>query len=614
MDVHATVSVSSKNASYRGEFDNTILPVEYRIILEPDQDRKLVYGKCAINLKILEPRANIRLHALNIKIHRAKIKIQDLQLVTTNVDYNIDKEIAEIKFDDKIPSGEARLSLQYTAKIFPGFRGIYEIPLTRELNERMSIIDFVRRRKGFATHFEPCDARTAFPCFDEPQFKAKFQLSVIVPNDLIVVSNMPLEKEEPLTSTLQDKYQNYVHPIDEDLNDLTSFVPSSSKKKVTFQQTPLTSTYLNAFVASYLDWLEKFVTVSYFDETEQSKQDTIKLRVYTLQGKAEEGAYVLNMAEKALTFYVQKLRIGYPLPKMDIIGVENMDALAMENWGALIFVNDFFLVNNDTPFQRKQRIARLVCHEVGHQWFGNLVTIKEWQYLWLKEGFARYMEYYLVNNFFPEWNYWQHFLFEIYSTAMKLDESFQSHPVQVFVEKSRDIKEIFDSISYGKAASALRMLANYIGEETLWKGMSIFINKFKFGVVATEDLWEVLREVSGVEIASLMDGWIKNAGHPVLHISREISSEKNSTTFTIIQELCKKTQNIEIPNSKKDHEGKICYDIPILIKCANDTKVHTFIIDRNRFTLTITHPPSPKWIKLNWGHTGVFRYVCNSPF
>jgi aminopeptidase N len=124
-------------------------------------------------------------------------------------------------------------------------------------------------------------------------------------------------------------------------------------------------------------------------------------------------------------------------------------------------------------------------------------------------------------------------------------------------------------------------------------------------------LWDVLKEVSGVDIASMMDGWIKNAGHPILYISRETSAEKNSTTLTITQELSKKSVDVAIPNSKKDSNGKICYDIPILIKCENDTKVHSFVISQNSCTLNIVHSPSPKWIKLNWGHSGVFRYnIC----
>uniref|UniRef100_A0A6B2LK92 Peptidase M1 membrane alanine aminopeptidase domain-containing protein n=1 Tax=Arcella intermedia TaxID=1963864 RepID=A0A6B2LK92_9EUKA len=178
----------------------------------------------------------------------------------------------------------------------------------------------------------------------------------------------------------------------------------------------------------------------------------------------------------------------------------------MENWGCMHFASGYLLVSKKTALHRKQRIVRLIGHEIGHSWFGDLVTISSFKYLWLKEGFVRYLEYVFTNHLFPEWDYWRHFLQEIYFGAMEADTPGSSHPVEFIAQFARDIHDSFDLISYGKGACVVRMICSFIGFDKLWASLSSLMFNFKFKHIKTEDFWEVLSKESNMDIANLMVG------------------------------------------------------------------------------------------------------------
>lgn len=332
-------------------------------------------------------------------------------------------------------------------------------------------------RNMAVTQFEAADARRCFPCWDDPAFKAKFKLTLEVPSDLVALSNMPVAKE----------------------------TVSGLTKTVYYEESPLMSTYLVAIV------------VGIFDYIESSTSEGTKVRVYTQVGKTNQGKFALDVAVKSLDLYKDYFATPYPLPKLDMIAIPDFSAGAMENYG-LVTYRDTALLYDEllSSASNKQQVAITVAHELAHQWFGNLVTMEWWTHLWLNEGFASWVSYLAVESLFPEWNNWTQFLDET-TSGLRLDALAESHPIEVEVNHASEIDAIFDSISYDKGASVIRMLQSYLGAECFQKALASYIKKYAYSNAKTEDLWAVLEEESGEPVKDLMTTWTKQQGYPVIY-------------------------------------------------------------------------------------------------
>ncbi|XP_055351722.1 puromycin-sensitive aminopeptidase-like [Paramacrobiotus metropolitanus] len=449
----------------------TVVPVHYGIRIQPYLKDATFDGQVVIHVKIQEPTNWITLDC-------AEIKITDVAFVSDDGkehqarDTEYHKEMERVRFDfpEMLPVGNGKLRLHYTGLLNDKLRGFYRNVYTVGKEERY----------GAATQFESCFARQCFPCWDEPALKATFDITLVVDKNLVALSNMPVKNEGPLES-------------------------NAAWKVVQFDTTPIMSTYLVALVVGEFDYLE--------DKTE----DGILVRAYTPLGKAEQGRFALDFAVKTLPYYRNFFSLAYPLPKCDLVALQNFAMGAMENWGCITFRETALLVDPDNSSAAgRQRVALVVGHELAHMWFGNIVTMEWWTELWLNEGFASFVEHISVEKQFPEWKIWNQFVDDFFSSAMRLDALKSSHPIEVPVGHPDEVEEIFDAISYEKGASVIRMLFDYLGEEGFRAGLAKYLKDFEYRNATTIDLWTHFEKATGKPVSAVMSDWTRKKGYPVV--------------------------------------------------------------------------------------------------
>lgn len=396
-----------------------------------------------------------------------------------------------------------------------------------------------------STQFEAIDARRCFPCIDEPSAKAKFNLSLIIPHDKTALSNMPIKQIEQISET---------------------------KHKVSFEETPMMSTYLVAFAVGSFQYIEGYTS------------DNIKVRVYThntYPNKCETGRFALDTAIKCIELYNDMFGIKYPLNKVDMIAIPEFATGAMENWGLITYREVDLLINENSSADHKQRVAIVVCHELAHQWFGNLVTMAWWNDLWLNEGFASWMEVYSTDKIYPEFHLWDQYVNDTFETALSLDSLDNSHPISVNIHNAEEVEEVFDAISYNKGSCVINMIYNYIGHDAFQKGLQNYMYKYKYSNTTTNDLWNEWKETSGEPIDIIMNNWIYQKGFPLLTIDL-ISHDSNLIKVQLSQKPFNKKDTTSIWNiplnisSKKfilNKESDTFYDIT--------TEEFSYIINKN---------------------------------
>ena len=425
------------------------------------------------------------------------------------------------------------LDIDYEGKVSESLTGFYKAPYGDKYI--------------LTTHFEAAHARSLLPCVDHPSFKADFKLAVRVRSDLSVISNMPLESEKV----------------------------EAGKRVFAFQKTPKMSTYL------------LYVGIGKFeqDKNHHNKTELLAASVQRPDGKIKTGM-AFEAAQKSLEFYEKYFGIPYDLPKLHLIAVPEFAYGAMENWGAITFREILLHADKNTSTFAKKSIAEVIAHEIAHMWFGDLVTMKWWDDIWLNESFATFMAYKVVDWAYPQWQIWQDFVKNSTGGAMARDALNSTHPIEAKVQSPEEIEELFDEISYGKGASILRMIEAYAGPEKFQKGVSNYLQKFRYSNAAGKDLWNHLQEVSGLDVSRLMNAWIGKIGYPV--VTASLSQGK------LILE-----QERFLLSGQSDAQTW-----PIPVTLTIDGKAQQLLLDRQRTEIKVSNPKS---LGLNINRTGFYR-------
>ncbi|CAJ1973554.1 unnamed protein product [Sphenostylis stenocarpa] len=527
------------------------VPKRYDIRLKPDLVEHRFAGSVAINLDIVAATSFIVLNAAELSVASDAVSFtkgdSSAVLKPSRVELFENDEILVLEFPEKIPIGLGVLTIQFEGILNDRMKGFYR-----------STYEYNGEKKTMAvTQFEPADARRCFPCWDEPACKATFRITLDVPSELVALSNMPVLEE----------------------------ITDGSLKTVSYQESPIMSTYLVA------------VVVGLFDYVEENTSDGVKVRVYCQVGKANQGQFALDVAVKTLELYKNYFATPYTLPKLDMIAIPDFAAGAMENYGLVTYRETALLYDDQhSAAANKQRVATVVAHELAHQWFGNLVTMEWWTHLWLNEGFATWVSYLATDSLFPGWQIWSQFLHES-TEGLRLDGLAESHPIEVEINHACEIDEIFDAISYRKGASVIRMLQSYLGAECFQRSLASYIKKYACSNAKTEDLWAALEEGSGEPVNKLMTSWTKQKGYPVVSVKvNDQKMEFNQSQFL---------------SSGAQGEGQ--WIVPVTLCCGTYDVRKSFLLhtksdahDVKEFTGS-TDTSVNCWIKLNVDQAGFYR-------
>ncbi|KAF1467229.1 Aminopeptidase Ey, partial [Spheniscus demersus] len=459
-----------------------------------------------------------------------------------------------------------RLVSIFTGELADDLAGFYRSEYVDELGNKKVVA---------TTQMQAADARKAFPCFDEPAMKATFTVTLIHPSDHKAISNMPAR------STWQQQ------------------IGGKSWNVTEFQTTPKMSTYLLAFIVSQFSYV-------------QSNSGNVLIRIWGRPKAIAEGqgSYALEVTGPILNFFERHYNTAYPLPKSDQVGLPDFNAGAMENWGLVTYRENSLLFDNAySSIGNKERVVTVIAHELAHQWFGNLVTLRWWNDLWLNEGFASYVEYLGADSAEPAWNIKDLMVLNEVYKVMATDALTTSHPLSFHedeINTPAQISEVFDSISYSKGASVLRMLSDFLTEDVFKKGLQSYLHTFAYGNTTYLDLWTHLQKAvmeNNVSlphsISNIMDRWTLQMGFPVVTV--------NTRTGFIKQNhfLLDPTSVVERPSV-----FKYTWIVPITWKTRETTGDRYWLTKRsaikNEFKVS-----NSSWLLLNLNVSGYFRVNYN---
>ncbi len=469
---------TQRKKSRRIRLPADVRPTEVSLHVEVDpQHSDQFRGEVTHTLRLGRRRSTLEFHSDGLRISRVRAE-STAGTVRGTIVANPEREKIELHFPDRLPAGEVRVSMAFRGKLRTDLRGLYAAR--------------AGKRKYAFTQLEAAEARRFFPCLDEPGMKARFEISVTTDRRNTVLSNSPAAKVEPL---------------------------SGGKKTVYFEPTPPLSTYLLALAVGELE-----------TSAPTSCGDT-EIRIWHVPGKQGLSEFGLEVARETLGRLENYFDLPYPYEKLDLVAVPDFEAGAMENAGAVFFRETLLLVDPHlATAQEKKRVAEVICHELAHMWYGDLVTMAWWDDLWLNEAFATWMAFHIVDAWKPEWRMWHDFQ-HYRQAALTTDALRHSHPIYAAVRTPEEATENFDVITYEKGASVVRMLERYLGPEVFRAGVRVYIRRHRESNAVAADLWQALSEAAGFDVERIVRAWIEQEGFPLVRVRRKERDGKTELHF-----------------------------------------------------------------------------------
>jgi aminopeptidase N len=451
-------------AATPGKLPKTAVPIHYAIELKPDVEKLTLAGSEVVDIEVAGPTDRLVLNAVNMTVTSAAIE-GDIGPAAT-IAAEPGAETVTFVFSRFIPAGRYKLRVAFAANINRFGRGLF-------------IVDYPAsdgRKRMISSHLEPSDARRIFPSWDEPAFKASFELTVTLPEKFLAVSNMPIAREQSLGDGL---------------------------KRVSFDATPKMSSYLFVLTAGELERLT-------------GDADGVTIGVVAAKGKSQNGRYALDEAISLLKYFNDYFGVKYPLPKLDLIAVPGGFGGAMENWGGITFFESRLLFDPaTTPADARRGIFNILSHEMAHQWFGNLVTTAWWDNIWLNEGFASWMQAKSAEDLHPDWQSWLNSN-GAKQAAMAEDARRTTRAIQRPIANETEAMAAFDVITYSKGQAVIRMAESYLGADVFRAGIRAFMQRHAYSNATTADLWRALEEASGKPVGNVAAAYTEQAGLPLL--------------------------------------------------------------------------------------------------
>jgi puromycin-sensitive aminopeptidase len=528
-----------------------VRPVRYDLHIDVDLDAWRFVGREVIDVTIASPTRTVVLHAVDLEIPRAHALTSDGRTSRADLAFNQEAETVTLSFDDPLPSGSAHLEVEFRGDIRERLRGFYR-----------SHKDGARYA---ATQFEAADARRAFPCFDEPEFKARFALTLTIPAGTVAISNGALESEREV---------------------------SAAQKEVRFVESPPISTYLVAYTVGPYEPTPIAMTAS-----------GVQTRVFLPKGMAAKGIYARDAHVRSLDYLETYTAIPYPYGKVDAIGVPDFEAGAMENPGAITYRLTAIAADEEqssTPALKG--IFYTAAHELTHMWWGDLVTMAWWDDLWLNESFATFIGYKVVAELMPEWGLWRDFVATL-TRPFNLDALVSTHPISFEVQNAKQATERFDVITYWKGAGVVRMIEGFLGAEAFRAGVRAYLERYRERNAAADDFWRELSTASRRDVGMIANAWIKQPGHPLVSVA--VSSEVGQTSLTLHQERFYADPDVS------HTEPAALWPVPMVIKYGSGTEVATRAILLTEAQQIVTLPAS-QWVYPNGDGAGFYRFALDS--
>jgi aminopeptidase N len=526
--------------SSAGRLPANAVPEHYDLAFTPDLAAETFEGRARIRVRLNEPSRSIALHAAELTIHEARVETAG-GAVTAAVTSSEFIEQITLTLPSPV-AGLVTLDLRFTGTLNRRLRGFY--------------ISRTDRRKYAGTQFEATDARRAFPCFDEPAFKATFDVTLTINEGDIAISNGKLVSDTP--------------------------GPRAGKHTVTFATTPRMSTYLVAMAVGDFKCLE-------------TRVEGTPVRVCAVPGKAELGAFAIAAIEHVLPWFNRYYGIPYPFGKLDVVALPDFAAGAMENTGAIFYRESFLLVDERrTSASGLKYVAFVMAHEIAHQWFGDLVTLQWWNDIWLNEGFANWAAVKAVDG----WRGWSFVHENAKETldAMAVDSLATTRQVRTAVEGPREIEEAFDALTYDKASAVLRMVEHYVGEEPFREGVSAYLRAFSYRNATAEDFWRTLADTTDRPVDRMMASFIERPGVPQVDVRQRC--ESGSTEIRLSQRrfvLGPEQDGVRAPGS---------WTIPICFERPGASATCELLAEPQG---SVTLPGCSPWVHANDDGTGYYR-------